>query len=103
MSARVLSALTRLGSVASSLGGSKRGIQIDEGGTNIPVFLLDGSYFVITIVPSTTAAAVCIAIRQKVRSVAVCTVLSAPPQQCSTHRLFPDVERGISSLSPSPC
>lgn len=68
MSGRVLSALTRLGSVASSLGGSKKGIHIDEGGTNIPVFMLDGSYFVITIVPSTTAAAVCIAIRQKVRA-----------------------------------
>jgi hypothetical protein len=41
----------------------KKGISVDLGGSNIPVFFLDESYLLLTISPTTTAAAVCVAVR----------------------------------------
>lgn len=43
---------------------SGKHIDISPSGTDIPIFFLDDSYFILTITPNTTVMAACLAVRQ---------------------------------------
>jgi hypothetical protein len=48
--------------------GRSRTVAVPPGGMDVPFFLLNGTCFVVRLLPTTLAAGVCIAIRDKVRA-----------------------------------